>query len=95
MGQVYASYLLLSLVPQPTSHGTQVRRLVFSILGQHKVSILFYKFEVEYLSCVNVSFLFKLAKIYKGGGFYDRLGADVGTKNPKKSALGTFLDRSG
>ena len=31
----------------------------------------------------------------KGGGFYDRLGADVGTKNPKKSALGTFTDRSG
>ena len=31
----------------------------------------------------------------KGGGFYDRLGADLGTKNPKKSALGTFIDRSG
>ena len=31
----------------------------------------------------------------KGGGFYDRLGADVGTKNPKKSALATFIDRSG
>ena len=30
----------------------------------------------------------------KGRGFYDRLGADVGTKNPKKSAMGTFNDRS-
>ena len=29
------------------------------------------------------------------GGFYDRLGADVGTKNPKKYAVGTFIDRSG
>ena len=29
----------------------------------------------------------------KGEGFYDKLGAD--TKNPKKSALATFIDRSG
>ena len=28
----------------------------------------------------------------KGGGFYDRLGADVGTKNPKKYALSTFVE---
>ena len=31
------------------------------------------------------------------GGFYDILGADLGTKNllKKKSALGTIIDRSG
>ena len=31
----------------------------------------------------------------KGGGFYDKLGADVGTRNPKKSGLATFIDISG
>ena len=31
----------------------------------------------------------------KGGGFYDKLGADVGTKNPKMSAKGTFIATSG
>ena len=31
----------------------------------------------------------------KGRGFYDRLGTNVGTKNPKKSALSTFIDKSG
>ena len=30
-----------------------------------------------------------------GGGFYNKLGADIGTKNPKKSALTTFINRSG
>ena len=27
----------------------------------------------------------------KGGGFNDKLGADAGTKNPKKSALAIFI----
>jgi len=31
----------------------------------------------------------------KGGEFYDRLGADVGARNPKRSALVTFIDGSG
>ena len=31
----------------------------------------------------------------KGGGFYDKVGADIGTKNPKKSALAAFIDISG
>ena len=31
----------------------------------------------------------------KGGGFYDKLGAQVGTENPKNGALATFIDRSG
>ena len=31
----------------------------------------------------------------KGGGFYDKLGADLCTKNPKKSALATFICKSG
>ena len=31
----------------------------------------------------------------KGGGFYDKLGADINTKHPIKSALATFIDRSG
>ena len=28
----------------------------------------------------------------KGGGFYDKLGAEVGTQNAIKSALATFID---
>ena len=31
----------------------------------------------------------------KGGGFYDKLGADVGMENPKNGALATSIDRSG
>ena len=31
----------------------------------------------------------------KGGGFYDKLGAEEGTENPINGALATFLDRSG
>ena len=38
---------------------------------------------------------YKSINVTKGGGFYDKLGADVCTKNPKKSALGTFIARSG
>ena len=35
------------------------------------------------------------SKDQKGGGFYDKLGSDIGTKNPKKSALAAFIDKSG
>ena len=31
----------------------------------------------------------------KGWGSYDELGADIGNKNHIKSALATFIDRSG
>ena len=31
----------------------------------------------------------------KGGGFYDKLGAEVGTENPINGALAIFIDRSG
>ena len=33
--------------------------------------------------------------ILKGGEYYDKLGSDIGTKSPKKSALTAFIDRSG
>ena len=29
----------------------------------------------------------------KGGGFYDKLGAEVGTENLINGALATFIDR--
>ena len=29
----------------------------------------------------------------KGGVFYDKLGAEVGTQNPINGALATFIDR--
>ena len=31
----------------------------------------------------------------KGGGFYDKLGAEVGTQNSINGALATFIDISG
>ena len=31
--------------------------------------------------------------IRKGGGFCDKLGAEVGTENPINVALATFIDR--
>ena len=33
-------------------------------------------------------------KITKGWGYYDKVGADSGIKNPKESALATFIDIS-
>ena len=31
-------------------------------------------------------------RTWKGGGFYDKLGAEVGTENPINGALATFID---
>ena len=37
----------------------------------------------------------KSVKYLKGGGFYDKLGPEVGTENPINGALATFNDISG
>ena len=33
---------------------------------------------------------FPVVALEKGGGFFDKLGENIGTKNPKKSALESF-----
>ena len=53
------------------------------------------------IKCFQIDFNFTLRdwdiklEDLKGRGFYDKLGSDIGTKNPKKSALTAFIDRSG
>ena len=43
---------------------------------------------------MNVTILiFNVFIVKKGGGFYDKLGAEVGTENPINGALATFIDR--
>jgi len=45
-----------------------------------------------YLEGTFSSLIHKACLSPKGAGFYYRLAADVGTVNPKKSALETFID---
>ena len=35
----------------------------------------------------------KINREVKGGEFYDKVGAEVGTENPINGALATFIDR--
>ena len=44
---------------------------------------------------LRVSFVKEKKDMRKGGGFYDKLGADIDTKHPIQSALAIFIDRSG
>ena len=56
------------------------------------------RWEKRFANCQrSIAIVEGLLSKYKGGGFYDKLGAEVGTKNPKKSAIyvATFIDRWG
>ena len=44
--------------------------------------------------CCQKIFMIKIGQT-KGGIFYDKLGAEVGTETPINGALATFIDRSG